>query len=77
MYVGLVARGRGTNVAGYLFLGRKYLVCIVRRDPFRTPENYRWRSVVDNLCKLGITGLMSGRAVVGTLPAPKTVSAGW
>jgi hypothetical protein len=37
MYVGLVARGTGTNVAGYLFLGRKHVVSIVRKDPFPDP----------------------------------------
>jgi hypothetical protein len=34
MYVGLVAGRTGTNVAGYLFLGRQYLFPIVRKDPF-------------------------------------------
>jgi hypothetical protein len=70
MYVGLVAGGTGTNVAGYLFLGREYLFSIVRKDLFRTSGGDRWRLIVDNLRKLGITGLMAGSAVVGTLPAP-------
>ena len=70
MYVDLVAGGTGTNVAGYLFLERQYLFPLPGKTLFRTSGSDRWRLIVDNLRKLGITGLIAGRAVVGTLPAP-------